>query len=83
MMHSINSVLREKRESGSSADAYSLLLASLPYLEGSGIYWFGWLDEDVTQQIRKDWLDQDAAEQQLRKNSPGGTRKKKRKRSQR
>ena len=49
----INVALRQ-RQGDISTDAYNLLVASIPYLQGSGIQWFSWLDDDNIRQLEED-----------------------------
>ena len=50
----INDALRT-RDGEFADDAYELLVASLPYLEGTGIRWLAWVDDANAQQLREDF----------------------------
>ena len=50
---SINMAFRQ-RMGENSADAYNLVVTSIPYLRGSGIQWFAWLDDENIKQLESD-----------------------------
>ena len=51
----INNAFRNSNAE-SAEDSYKLLIASMPYLQGSGIRWFAWLDTENSEKLRQDCL---------------------------